>query len=88
MARITKNRSPLIFEYSAFTQRVFFFRLCSDREISVCICLEEMKNLVWCGTSGIPVDKIQPARHADVPLHLMPLDLGLQVSFFRLLFET
>lgn len=50
----------------------------SDRAISVTMYLEEMKNLIWCGTSGIVLNKILPAECAEVKLHLIPLDIGLQ----------
>lgn len=56
------------------------FQFSSDSEITVTLCLEEMKNLIWCDTSGRQLEKIPPHEHIQVQLHLIPLDIGLQVS--------
>lgn len=42
--------------------------------------LEEMKNLVWCGTSGKLLNTILPFQSTEIQLNLIPLDIGLQVS--------
>lgn len=56
------------------------FLMSRDREINLSMSLEEMKNLVWCGTSGKLLNKIPPFQHSEIQLNLIPLDIGLQVS--------
>ncbi|XP_065206619.1 trafficking protein particle complex subunit 13 [Planococcus citri] len=57
----------------------------SDREINLSMSLEEMKNLVWCGTSGKLLDTILPFQCTEIQLNLIPLDIGLQeISGIRL----
>lgn len=39
--------------------------------------------MAWCGISGKP-NKIAPSKNIEIQLHLIPLDLGLQVRAYTL----